>query len=149
MSNNIHCGVIHRVAMWLLAIGLGSKAENFKEQGVDGSMLVLLSQEDFADLGLSSLQGKKILNSLEFSKNLAEGNGQGSSTADQEELQQLRDENSALRMQLAEYQKREAPPEEKAAREPKPEPVVAAAAPSPQPARAPPSPEKQKKSSAG
>lgn len=101
---------VDEVSKWLTAIGLESKIENFEESGVDGSMLVILSEEDFGELGLSGLQGKKLLTSLAFSKSIAEGNpkGEADNEADGELVQQLRDENEALRAQLAEYQQRDA-----------------------------------------
>ena len=121
----------NEVAMWLVAIGLGSKVETFKEAGVDGSMLVILGAEDFAELGLSGLQGKKLMTSLEFSKSIAEGGG-GSGGADPALVQQLQDENMALKAQLEAYQQRAAP-----APAPTPPP---AAAPAPAP-RPPPQPQ--------
>lgn len=111
--------------MWLVAIGLGSKVETFKEAGVDGSMLVILSADDFGELGLSSLQGKKLLTSLEFSKSIAEGGGGGGGGADPALVQQLQDENMALRAQLEQYQRAAAPA-------PSP-PPAAAPAPAPRP----------------
>lgn len=119
------------VGMWLVAIGLGSKVETFKEAGVDGPMLVVLGSDDFGELGLSSLQGKKLLTSLETSKAMAEGGGGsgGVDPAAAKRIQELQDENMALRQQLAAYQS------------------PAAAAPAPPPARPPasrPPPQKQR-----
>lgn len=113
------------VGMFLVAIGLGSKVETFKEAGVDGAMLVILDGDDATELGLSSLQGKKIMTSLETAIAMAEGGGGGSSEEDamliqnlQREIAALRaqvgrtnelqDEVAALRQQLAEYQERDA-----------------------------------------
>ena len=98
------------VGMWLVAIGLGSKAETFKEAGVDGSMLVILGADDFGELGISSLQGKKLMTSLETAKGMAEGGGGGAPDPDLlKQIQELKDENMALRQQLAAYQQPRAP----------------------------------------
>ena len=112
------------VGMWLVAIGLGSKAETFKEAGVDGSMLVILGSDDFGELGLSSLQGKKLLTCLETSKAMAEGGGGGGGPdpALAKRMQELQDENMALRQQLAAYQQPAAAPAPPPARAPAPAP---------------------------
>lgn len=45
------------VCIWLNVIGLGSKIGPFKENDVDGDLLITLGQDDFTgDLGLSNLQ---------------------------------------------------------------------------------------------
>ncbi|CAB9524943.1 expressed unknown protein [Seminavis robusta] len=132
------------VGMWLVAIGLGSKVELFDVAGVDGSMLVILSTDDFAELGLSGLQGKKLMTSLESAKAMAEGGGGGGGVdeATAKRLQELEDENFALRQQLAAYQQASAPPPEPApepapapAPAPPPPPVHHAPAPAPPPQR--------------
>jgi len=92
------------VGMWLVAIGLGSKVSQFKESGVDGGMLMMLSPEDFGDLGLSSLQGKKLLSSLETTKAMAVGGSGAPDPAQDARIMKLEDENMALRQQLAQYQ---------------------------------------------
>jgi len=47
-------------------------------EGVDGDLLLSLSIEDLKnDLGLSSLQAKKVMKNIEFSRSLTEGNGGG------------------------------------------------------------------------
>lgn len=66
---------VDEVGLWLVAIGMGDKVEHFREEGVDGGLLVTVTQEDFDDLGLSSLQGKKLLRNLETSKAFAEEGG--------------------------------------------------------------------------
>lgn len=106
---------LDEVCIWLTAIGLGSKVEGFRENSVGGSMLVTLEPEDFAELGLSSLQGKKVVRSLEFTKDLAnEGGGGGGDpalvAALEKENASLKDENAALRAQLREYAPAPAPP---------------------------------------
>lgn len=129
----------NEVAMWLVAIGLGSKVETFKEAGVDGSMLVILGSEDFAELGLSGLQGKKLMTSLEFSKSIAEEGGGGGGGADPALVQQLKDENMALRAQLEAYQERDAPAPAPAP-SPPPPPARAPSPPPPQQQQARPAP---------
>jgi len=120
---------LDEVCLFVNAVGLGAKADAFRENSVDGSMLVTLGPEDFGELGLTSLQGKKILRSLEFTAELAkeEGGGGGGNPAELDALSKenkvLRDENMALKAQLAEYT---------SARSPAPAP-----APKPAPAPAP------------
>jgi len=109
------------VGMWLVAIGLGMKVQAFKDAGVDGSMLVILSETDFAELTLSSLQGKKLLTSLESYKTMVGAGGGGGGGADPAVVQQLQAENAALRQQLAAYQK----PSTKTAAPPAPAPAPA------------------------
>jgi hypothetical protein len=123
------------VCIWIMAIGLGSKVDAFRENAVDGDMLLSLTAEDFVDpLGLTSLQAKKIQRSLDFTKQLANessgGGGGGEEAANKikalEEINEyLKNENAALKMQLQEFQNANAPP-------PKPAP-----APAPKPAPAP------------
>ena len=57
------------IGLWLVAQGLGEHASKFVEEGVDGDLLLTLSADDLKnDLGLSSLQAKKLLKNVEFSK---------------------------------------------------------------------------------
>jgi hypothetical protein len=57
------------IGLWLVAQGLGDHAFKFVEEGVDGNLLLTLSTDDLKnDLGLSSLQAKKLLKNVEFSK---------------------------------------------------------------------------------
>ena len=118
---------VDEVGMWLVAIGLGSKVETFRSAGVDGSMLVILGETDFAELDLSGLQGKKLLTSLESSKAMAEGGGGGGGGGiDPKQYQALQDENMALRQQLQAYVDRDraraAPPAAAPAPSPPPPP---------------------------
>ena len=79
------------VITWLCAIGLGDKADAFKENAVDGNLLSSLSKEDLTgDLGLSSLQAKKVLLEMDFINGLTSGGGGGG--ADPEEIQRLQQE---------------------------------------------------------
>jgi hypothetical protein len=124
---------IDEVCIWITAIGLGSKVDVFRENAVDGDMLLSLTAEDFVDpLGLTSLQAKKIKRSLEFTKQLANesGGGGGEEAASKikalEEINEyLKNENAALKMQLQEFQNAKA------------RPPAAAPAPPPKPAPAP------------
>jgi len=118
---------LDEVCLFVNAVGLGAKADAFRENSVDGSMLVTLGPEDFGELGLTSLQGKKILRSLEFTAELAKEGGGGGNPAELDALSKenkaLRDENMALKAQLAEYTSSRSPapaPAPKAARAPAP-----------------------------
>jgi SAM domain (Sterile alpha motif) len=58
------------VCTFLTAIGLGDKAEPFRENCVDGSLLCTLTAEDLtSDLGLTGLQAKKLLRSIDAENN--------------------------------------------------------------------------------
>ncbi len=64
------------VGLWVTAQGLDPS--KFVSEGVDGDLLISLSVDDLKnDLGLSSLQAKKVMKNIEFSKNLAGGSGGG------------------------------------------------------------------------
>jgi hypothetical protein len=64
------------VGLWVTAQGLDPS--KFVSEGVDGDLLLSLSIEDLKnDLGLSSLQAKKVMKNIEFSRSLTEGNGGG------------------------------------------------------------------------
>jgi hypothetical protein len=110
---------VDEVCLFLNAIGLADKADEFRIQSVDGSLLVALTPEDFAELGVSGLQGKKIVNAIEFTKSLASGGGGGSDGR----VAQLEAENAQLKRELAYY---------------KPEPAKAPAPAPPAPASHPP-----------
>lgn len=80
------------VGLWLAAQGLGDHAAKFVGEGVDGDLLLSLSYDDLkADLGLSSLQSKKVLKNIEFSKGLTAGGGGGG-----EDVEQLKSEIAKL-----------------------------------------------------
>jgi hypothetical protein len=70
----------------------------FREAAVDGDMLVRLTAEDMAELGLSSLQSKRLQRAVEFSTNLATAESDSSTR-----IRELEAEIAALRAQLAEY----------------------------------------------
>lgn len=103
--------------LFLNAIGLADKTGAFREQSVDGSLLLALSPEDMGELGVSGLQGKKIMNAVEFTKSLASGGGSDSRVA------ALEAEVARLKQELAYYKPAPAP--------------VKAPAPVPAPAPAP------------
>jgi hypothetical protein len=57
------------VGLWVTAQGLDPS--KFVSEGVDGDLLLSLSIDDLKnDLGLSSLQAKKVMKNIEFSKSL-------------------------------------------------------------------------------
>jgi cell division protein FtsB len=87
------------VSVWLNSVGLGSKVDVFKENGIDGQMLVTLTEADaMGYLGLSPLQARKFALSLDFAKSLADGNGGGGNPQLVEALQR---ENAQLREEVA------------------------------------------------
>jgi uncharacterized protein YdcH (DUF465 family) len=72
----------------------------FRENAIDGAMLVTLSKEDLTgDLGLSNLQTKKVLNSLESTKQIT-GSGGGDTTELQAEVDTLKQENEKLKAEI-------------------------------------------------
>lgn len=115
---------VQEVGYFLVASGLGSHVEKFREQGVDGALLVNLGAEDAHELGLSGLQGKKLLLAIEAAQEVAGGGGGGGNTeALTREIQELRNENASLKAVLKEYRATSTPA-------PAPAPVARAAAPS-------------------
>jgi uncharacterized protein YdcH (DUF465 family) len=93
------------VGMWLTVQGLGAKAETFIAEGVDGDLLLELTEEEFKnDLGLSGLQTKKIMKNLAFTKELiADGEGTNENEASklEEKAKKLADENEELEEKIA------------------------------------------------
>ena len=88
------------VGMWLTIQGMGAKAETFIAEGVDGDLLLELTEEEFKnDLGLSGLQTKKIMKNIAFTKELIE-DAEGGSEKEVSELEgkvkALVDENEGL-----------------------------------------------------
>ena len=101
---------LDEVGIFLTAIGLESKVGAFRENAVDGDMLVSLQPEDFEELGLSGLQAKKLVRSVQFAASLANDEASSKGAADpsqlaalQKENANLKNENAALRAQLQEY----------------------------------------------
>jgi hypothetical protein len=61
------------VAVWLLCVGLGEKAEAFKANDVDGSILLTLATPELTDgLGLNHMEAKKMVDALEFTKSVSD-----------------------------------------------------------------------------
>jgi cell division protein FtsB len=103
------------VSVWLNSVGLGSKVDVFKENGIDGQMLVTLTEADaMGYLGLSALQARKFALSLDFAKSLADGSGGVGNPQLVEALQrenaQLREEVSNLKAINKELQDQLMPP---------------------------------------
>lgn len=125
---------LDEVCVWLNAIGLGGKTDAFRENAIDGKMLVILKDDDFSELGLSSLQGKKVIRYLEFSQELANEAASGGDPSKLKALEkentQLKNENVALKAQLKEYAPKPAPPSSRPPSKPKPAgaPVIRGAA---------------------
>ena len=113
---------LDEVCLFLNAIGLGDKQDDFRANSVDGMMLVNLQPEDFRDLGMTNLQGKKVMRSVEFCAGLASGGG-GGSDKDAEKIKALEQENAALKAEVASLKAKLNPPK---------------ANPAPAPAQAPP-----------
>jgi hypothetical protein len=98
---------IDEVCLWVFALGLGNKADAFREAAIDGDMLLTLGDEDFKELGLSSLQSKKVMRGIEISTSQSEQGGAGD---DSERIKELEAEIVELRAQLEENKKVAAPP---------------------------------------
>ena len=86
------------VGLWLTLQGLGSKAEAFIEEGVDGDLLLDLTEEELKhDLGLSGIQTKKIMKNIAFCRELAEDGGTEKETSELEDkIKSLSVENETL-----------------------------------------------------
>ena len=119
---------LDEVCIWLNAIGLGSKTDAFRENAVDGSMLVTLQPEDMVELGLSSLQGKKVMRSVELTKQLANESSRGGGAKLEElgkENASLKKENAELRAKIDQLKNPSAPSAAKPKPKPKPSPAPA------------------------
>lgn len=93
------------VGMWLTVQGLGAKAETFIAEGVDGDLLLDLTEEELKnDLGLSGLQTKKLMKNIAFTRELVEESEGGGSEKEVSELEgkikTLSDENESLEEKL-------------------------------------------------
>ena len=135
------------VGLWLTAQGLGQFAEKFQEEGVDGDLLLSLTADDLKnDLGLSSIQTKKVLKNVEFSRGLGAPADGGEAeelrrklAERDDEVRKLRDElrrreeeASSLRKELEDVKKGTA-----VVVEAEPEPAAEAPKPKPEPAAQP------------
>eukprot|EP00529_Nitzschia_sp_RCC80_P033843 CAMPEP_0113494818 /NCGR_PEP_ID=MMETSP0014_2-20120614/29298_1 /TAXON_ID=2857 /ORGANISM="Nitzschia sp." /LENGTH=203 /DNA_ID=CAMNT_0000388713 /DNA_START=99 /DNA_END=710 /DNA_ORIENTATION=- /assembly_acc=CAM_ASM_000159 len=132
------------VAIFLNSIGLGSKIDGFKENGVDGALLVTLTEDDLKnDLGMSNLQARKFLQSLDFAKSLSESDGAGGGGG--AEVATLKEENEKLKEEIQQLKMVNKDLHEKLAGTSAPPP-----APAPKPAPAPaPAPSSYKSSGGG
>ncbi len=97
------------VGLWVTAQGLDPS--KFVSEGVDGDLLLSLSIDDFKnDLSLSSLQAKKVMKNIEFSKNLAGGSGGGEDDEKVKELEAkvetLEDDVKVKDAEIAELKKK-------------------------------------------
>jgi SAM domain (Sterile alpha motif)/Glycine-zipper domain len=127
------------VSNWLKAIDQPSTVvDAFRTNAIDGDMLVSLTMEDLRDedLGLSKLQATKLMQQLEFTKELAAacnnsttGGGGGGGEEDAEKIRVLEEkcaniksENVALKAQIEEYQTAPAPAQSPKAAAPPPQP---------------------------
>jgi hypothetical protein len=123
------------VAIWLHCIGLGDKIDNFKENQVDGGLLLTLEKEDLTgDLGLTSLMAKKLLRERELLTSTSGGGGGG---GDAQELQHLQVDNRHLEEEIKEKDAKIQKLEKEIAAL-KPPPQAPAPAPAPAPKAAPP-----------
>lgn len=103
---------VDEVAIWLSCIGLGPKVSQFRENGIDGNMLVTLTDVELEqDLGLTRLQAKKVLQQIDFTKELVAGdrtsNDEGVLQRNREleaMIDQLQHENARLKSELKRYQ---------------------------------------------
>mmetsp|Transcript_21962 Transcript_21962/g.26480 ORF Transcript_21962/g.26480 Transcript_21962/m.26480 type:complete len:208 (-) Transcript_21962:73-696(-) len=129
---------VNEVCVWVTAIGLGNKVDQFRENAIDGAMLVDLEGDDFGELGLSSLQAKKVQKMVGFTRELASEDSAGGNAKETEakiksqeetiaqlkaENEVLKNENAAMKMQLEELQPKQAPPAPQSAPPPKPPPA--------------------------
>jgi hypothetical protein len=91
---------LDEVCTFLTAIGLGEKTGPFRENDVDGDLLCSLTIEDYtAELGLTSLQAKKLLRSIDEENNAGAPNS-GSSEATLQKMRNLEAENAELKKQI-------------------------------------------------
>ncbi|KAL7463490.1 hypothetical protein ACHAXS_003853 [Conticribra weissflogii] len=113
--------------MWLTAQGLGEVAPRFVEEGVDGDLLLTLRDDDFKnDLGLSSLQTKKLMRNIEFTRILTQSEGGGND----EETEKLKHDVEVLEGRVRRREEKIKELTEEIEREPEPE---RAPAPAPKP----------------
>ena len=76
------------VGLWLTVQGLGAKAEAFIEEGVDGDLLLDLTEEELKhDLGLSGIQTKKLMKNIAFCRELMEEADGGGAEKEVSELE--------------------------------------------------------------
>jgi hypothetical protein len=92
---------LDEVCTFLTAIGLGDKVGSFRENGIDGDMFTTLTVEDFmSELGLTSLQAKKIVRSIEAEMSRSSSSA-APSEATLERVKALEAQNASLKRQVA------------------------------------------------
>ena len=120
------------VGMWLVAQGMGNHADKFLAEGIDGDLLLSLTAEELkTDLGLPSLQAKKILKNIEFTQSLtSKGDGEG----DKVKIHELEDAVKARDVEIEQLKQQLAAltTKEKAAPAPSPKHAPAPASHTPQ-----------------
>ena len=130
----------------IVLIAQGLDPSTVVSEGVDGDLLLSLSYDDFkADLGLSSLQAKKVLKNIEFAKELNEKAEEGGEDAEKlkEEMEALSLGKTSLEEKVHELEAALASKDDEIAElksqieEMKVKNETKAAAPAPQPAPAP------------
>jgi len=95
---------VDEVCLFLNAIGLGAKAQGFRDSAVDGDVLVTLSQDDLkSELGLNAIQARKVAQKLKFAEDLAATGG--ASEGAKKQLEELKKENAKLKAELDELKK--------------------------------------------
>ena len=134
------------IGLWLVAQGLGDHASKFVEEGVDGDLLLTLSADDLKnDLGLSSLQAKKLLKNVEFSKMTGLSDNKGNEVDKlmeevnglEEKVQVLEHAAKSKDREIAELRSKTSGMQVTAPPPPQPVPQSRAPAPAPKPAPAP------------
>ena len=134
------------IGLWLVAQGLGDHASKFVEEGVDGDLLLTLSADDLKnDLGLSSLQAKKLLKNVEFSKMTGLSDNKGNEVDKlmeevnglEENVQVLEHAAKSKDREIAELRSKTSGMQVTAPPPPQPVPQSRAPAPAPKPAPAP------------
>ena len=100
---------VDEVAIWLNCIGLGNKVRSFKENSVDGLMLVNLSEQEMVrDLGLTHLQAKKVQQQLDFTKDITSSSSSERVHDLEAQVQSLRNQNAQLRQEVQRLRPQEA-----------------------------------------
>lgn len=87
---------VDEVCIWLAAIGLGAKAPDFRNQQVDGGLLVMFGTAEFADLGVSAVDAMKIQRALAFANELAGSKND----VNEDRVKELEEENARLKREV-------------------------------------------------
>ena len=91
---------VEEVSLWLMAIDLKDKVEAFRTAGIDGRILLMLTDRDLEEMGLSDGERKKVARSLKISKKMADS---GRLEEMEKEIKTLRQENEHLKTELHQY----------------------------------------------